>query len=170
MTMVKLKKYDIENLNINKVVFFYEFFQTPVLAIHPRFHKKIEWIKFFTKPKNFNKLYVNSNKGIFLSPGIVLRFVKALSKKFLKKKHKCWIGAVHALKILAIHPTIITFDNLFGKKFYLLEKLLKRKTKINIIWIFIKFFYLHFQPNTKPKSRIKRWIKKKYFQLSVNEK
>lgn len=164
---IKLQKHDILALNVNKVVFFYDFLQNSALNIVSKNHAQIELLNVFTKTKNLNKLYLNSNKNLFLSPGIILRFIKALSKKYLKKKHKCWSGAVQAVKLLINSPVIVFFQNLFGKKFFFFEKLLKNNVKI--IWVFIQLFYLNYHPQTKPKKRIKRWVKKKYFQLSVNE-
>lgn len=42
----------------------------------------------FTKVTNLNKLYVVGSGSIFLSPGIILRFLKLFGRKSLKKHRK----------------------------------------------------------------------------------
>lgn len=129
---------------------------------------KHESLDVFTKKRNFNKLYVNSSKNIFLSPGIVLRFLKQNDSKYLKKRLKTWHGYIKAIKILQKNSFILRFRDLYGKKGILMQKLLK--SKLNISIIFIRFFYLQFSLHVKKKRRIKRWIKKKYYQIEINEK
>ena len=52
------------------------------------FPVRIDMLYVFTKRLNPNKLYLDSNTGIFLSAGIVLRFMKQDGSKLLKKRLK----------------------------------------------------------------------------------
>ncbi len=52
------------------------------------FPVRVDILYVFTKRLNPNKLYVDSNKGVFLSSGIVLRFMKQDGQRFLKKRLK----------------------------------------------------------------------------------
>lgn len=52
------------------------------------FPQKIDIMYVFTKRFNPNKLYVDTNSGIFLSSGIVLKFMKQDGQRFLKKRLK----------------------------------------------------------------------------------
>lgn len=51
-----------------------------------RFLKKVDKVWVFTKHTNLNKLYIDNNSGIFLSAGIVLKFINLSKSRFLKKR------------------------------------------------------------------------------------
>lgn len=128
--------------------------------------KKSSFVKIFTKATNFNKLFINTSTGFFLSPGIILKQYSDPTARHLKKKTKTWVYTLIALKRITKTPWIMEFHDLFGKKEFLLKRIFSQKITVN--WFFLKIFYL---PNTgtqKPRRRIKRWIKKKYFQLKDN--
>lgn len=48
----------------------------------------IDQINIFTKQAKPNKLYIDSNKGIFLSSGLILKFLNKDKQRFLKKRLK----------------------------------------------------------------------------------
>jgi hypothetical protein len=48
--------------------------------------RSVDQLHVFTKPGNFNKLYVDNSRGLFLSPGIILKFMKKDEQRFLKKR------------------------------------------------------------------------------------
>jgi hypothetical protein len=50
------------------------------------FSKKVDRVYIFTKKTNLNKLYIDNNRGIFLSAGIVLKFINLGKSRFLKKR------------------------------------------------------------------------------------
>jgi hypothetical protein len=52
------------------------------------FPVRIDMLYVFTKRLNPNKLYLDSSTGIFLSSGIVLRFMKQDGQRYLKKRLK----------------------------------------------------------------------------------
>lgn len=52
------------------------------------FPVRVDIMHVFTKRFNPNKLYVDTNSGIFLSSGIVLKFMKQDGQRFLKKRLK----------------------------------------------------------------------------------
>ena len=87
------------------------------------FYKKIDKVHIFTKQKNINKLYVDSNNGLFLSPGIVLRFINLDKSRFLKKRLRTWYGYIKALQLLQRKPFVLFFKDLNGKKTILLNKI-----------------------------------------------
>ena len=132
-----------------------------------QFHKKTERVWVFTKNKNPNKLYVDNNGGVFLSPGIVLRFMNLDKKRFLKKRLRTWYGYIKALKLLQRRYFTLHFSDLYGNKSIFVNKL--SKGGIRVSWLFIKLFRNDFSLKTKKSRRIKRWIKKKYYQLEVGE-
>lgn len=49
---------------------------------------RVRTLNVFTKATNLNKLYVVGSGSIFLSPGIILRFLKLFGRKSLKKHRK----------------------------------------------------------------------------------
>ena len=128
---------------------------------------RISILHLFTKKRNFCKIYSYSTPNIFLSPGIILRFLKLHRRRALRKHKRVWIGLIKALKILLYRPVILYFDNLFGMRLSLFERLVKRK--FIKIWIFIRLFYLNFTLKSKTRRRIKRWLRKKYYKLGISE-
>lgn len=126
-------------------------------------------IKFFCKRTNQNKLYVWYSRNIFITPGIVVRYANDnyAQLKFLKKRGKTWANTTKALLPLLPSKLTFEFDNLFGKKEILLKRLTKKR--FSNCWYIFRLFFLNFAYGKKPKRRIKRWIKKKYYRLSVNE-
>jgi hypothetical protein len=132
------------------------------------FPVRVDVLKVFTKRLNLNKLYVDSTTGIFLSPGIVLKFMKQDSQRFLKKRLKVWHNYIKALRFLQKRPFVAYFKGLSGKKSIFFNKLKSGGVKIR--WAFVKLFSSHACTGTKRTRRIKRWIKKKYYQLGVGER
>lgn len=124
-------------------------------------------LKIFTKVTNLNKLYMVCNNKVFLSSGIILRFIKASTRRSLKKRMKVWYGYLKAGRLIFKNPLIVWFNDLIGKKTLLLNKL--QNSGIAISWVFFRIFYLNYSHQLKTKRRIKRWVKKKYFRLSHNE-
>lgn len=47
-----------------------------------------DFVKFFTKKRNYNKLFVVASKNFFLSPGIILRHFSDPNARHLKKRPK----------------------------------------------------------------------------------
>ena len=137
------------------------------LGLIKRLRNNIDILKIFTKLTNYNKLYMVCTNKIFLSPGIILRFIKASNRRSLKKRIKVWYGFIKAGDQVFKNPVIVWFNDLIGKKSLLLNKLANSSVKIS--WIFFKMFYISYVLNTKKNRRIKRWVKKKYFRLSQNE-
>lgn len=126
--------------------------------------------KFFCKRTNQNKLYSCSSKKLFISPGIIVRYVNGVNGvqlKFLKKKSKTWANTLKILLLFMGQCNVFVFDNLFGKKEILLKRLVKRRALNS--WFIFNLFFLNYGYSKKPKRRIKRWIKKKYYRLSINE-
>lgn len=128
----------------------------------------IDQINIFTKQAKPNKLYIDSNKGIFLSSGLILKFLNKDKQRFLKKRLKTWYGFLKALLHLQQQHSIVYFNDLIGKKSMFLAKF--AKSRVKFIWLFIKLYSLESILQTKRSRRIKRWIKKKYYQLGVLEK
>lgn len=87
------------------------------------FPVRVDIMKVFTKRLNPNKLYVDTNRGVFLSSGIVLRFMKQDGQRFLKKRLKVWHNYVKALKLLQRRPFVVYFKDLAGKKSIFFNKL-----------------------------------------------
>ena len=135
--------------------------------IYSRKHTIAPLYKFFCKSTNQNKLYSWSSKKLFTSPGIIVRYANDTQLKFLKKRGKTWANTLKALLPSMGKRNIFEFDNLFGKKEILLKRLVKRKAPNS--WFIFNLFFLNYVYSKKPKRRIKRWIKKKYYRLSVNE-
>lgn len=126
--------------------------------------RSVFFTKWFTKNANVQKLFVYTKLG-FLSSGIILTFAK-LKKKSLKKSFRVWALTVTYFKRLFFLPLIIWYKNIFNYKYSMLVK--KIKSKINIVWIFIKLFYLNFIFVKKKKKSIKKWVYKKQFRLFDN--
>ena len=120
--------------------------------------------QWFTKKSNIEKVYFVAHK-YFLSAGMVVATLKK-PFKYLKKKLKIWTITARWYAQIFLLPTILWFENLYGYKFSLMKYMLKRK--ITFAHVFIKLFYLNFNIMQKPKKRIKRWIKKKYFSLECD--
>lgn len=129
----------------------------------------IDFTFIFTKQGKFNKLYIDNNDGLFLSSGIILKFIGYDQKKFLKKRLKIWHNYLKAFKFLHKIQTILIFKDLFGKKIIFFNKLIKL-TNLKIKWLFLKLNFNTSVNFIKTKRRIKRWIKKKYYQIGVGEK
>jgi hypothetical protein len=70
--------------------------------------------------------------------------------------------------MLQTRPFVLHFADLFGKKGIFLSKL--SASKVKVMWVFIRLFFTDFRVRTRRSRRIKRWIKKKYYQLGVGEK
>lgn len=113
-----------------------------------------DFVKFFTKRYNFNKLYVKASKYFFLSPGIILRRYSDPEARHLKKRPKTWVYTVSALKIVTTRPWVVEFSDLFGKKEFLLKRLFKQK--IPTSWFLFKAFFLYKSNSKKPRRRIKK--------------
>lgn len=94
------------------------------------FPVRIDMLYVFTKRLNPNKLYLDSNTGIFLSSGIVLRFMKQDGQRYLKKRLKVWYNYVKALKLLQRRPFVAYFKDLNGKKSIFFTKLRSGGIKI----------------------------------------
>lgn len=131
------------------------------------FSRKVDRVWVFTKTNNPNKLYVDSNKGLFLSAGIILKFTNLDQKRFLKKRLRTWHGYVKALGLLQRRAFAMHFSDLYGKKSIFLNKL--GKSSVRIAWLHVRLFYNSVSLQVKTSRRIKRWIKKKYYQLGVGE-
>jgi hypothetical protein len=91
----------------------------------------IERLYLFSKYSKPNKLFIDNNTGIFLSSGIILRFMYQAHQRFLKKRLKVWYNFLKALKFLQIKNFILIFKDLNGKKSIFLTKLLLSEIKIN---------------------------------------
>lgn len=117
----------------------------------------------FTKRRNHNKLYMSASTGLFLSPGIILRSYSDPEAKHLKKKQKAWAYSMQALKRVTRRPWVAEFRDLYGKKEYVLKKIISYK--IPISWLFFRVAYRVDNKELKPRRRIKKWVKKKYFRL-----
>ena len=63
-----------------------------------------DFVKFFTKQRNPNKLYLRASKNFFLSPGIVLRHYSDPEARHLKKRPKTWVYTVTALGKVTTKP------------------------------------------------------------------
>lgn len=87
------------------------------------FPVRVDTLHVFTKRFNPNKLYLDTNTGIFLSSGIVLKFMKQDGQRFLKKRLKVWHNYVKALKLLQRRPFVAYFRDLHGKKSVLFTKM-----------------------------------------------
>lgn len=122
----------------------------------------------FTKPEKPNKLYVDNNKGLFLSSGIILRFMHQDAQRFLKKRLKTWHSYIKAIRFLQKRRFVLVFRDIFGKKNVILSKL--PRSGVKIFWVFIRLMRLSPYGISKKSRRIKRWIKKKYYQLGVGER
>lgn len=94
--------------------------------------------------------------------------MKQDGQRFLKKRLKVWHNYVKALKLLQRRPFVAYFKDLNGKKSIFFSKL--KSSGIKLKWAFVKLFNSHPQTGTKRTRRIKRWIKKKYYQLGVGER
>lgn len=138
-----------------------------VLAIR-RSLMRVDKVRIFTKRANPNKLYIDNNSGIFLSAGIVLKFINLGKSRFLKKRLRAWYGYIKALQLLQRKPFVLHFSDLSGKKSILLNKI--RSSGTNVAWALIKLFRNQHTFATKRSRRIKRWIRKKYYQLEIGEK
>ena len=123
-----------------------------------------DFVKFFTKNRNPNKLYLMASKNFFLSPGIVLRHYSDPEARHLKKRPKTWVYTVTALSKVTSRPWVAEFSDLFGKKEFLLKRLFAQK--IPVSWFLFRAFFLTRSPGHKPRRRIKKWVKKKYFRLT----
>lgn len=130
--------------------------------------RKLDQLFIFTKRFNINKLYIQCNTGFFLSSGILLRFLKQDSERFMKKRFKIWLTYIKALRMLQKRHYLILFKDFFGKKGAFLKKL--RKTKVKIGWVFIKLNQRTFITKTRSKRRIKRWIKKNIIKFKLEKK
>ena len=64
-------------------------------------------LKIFTKVTNLNKLYMVCNNKVFLSSGIILRFIKASTRRSLKKRMKVWYGYLKAGRLIFKNPLIV---------------------------------------------------------------
>lgn len=139
-----------------------------VLSVTPRSLStqtlRSDFVKFFTKQRNPNKLYVVALKNFFLSPGIVLRHYSDPEARHLKKRTKTWVYTITALKKVTTKPWVAEFSDLFGKKEFLLKRLFAQK--IPVSWFLFRAFYLTRSGGCKPRRRIKKWVKKKYFRLT----
>ena len=118
------------------------------------FPVRVDVLHVFTKRFNPNKLYIDSNTGIFLSSGIVLRFMKQDGQRFLKKRLKVWHNYVKALKLLQRRPFVAYFKDLVGKKSIFLTKL--KSGGVRVKWSFLKLFNSHAGTGLKRSRRIKR--------------
>jgi purine-cytosine permease-like protein len=63
-----------------------------------------DFVKFFTKKTNYNKLFIVAAANFFLSPGIVLRHYSDPTARHLKKRPKTWVYALTALKKVTQRP------------------------------------------------------------------
>lgn len=122
------------------------------------------FVKFFTKNRNPNKLYLTADRSFFLSPGIVLRHYSDPTARHLKKRPKTWVYTVTALSKATTRPWVVEFSDLFGKKEFLLKRIFVQK--IPVSWFLFRAFFLSRGFGTKPRRRIKKWVKKKYFRLT----
>jgi hypothetical protein len=122
------------------------------------------FVKFFTKARNPNKLYLTADRSFFLSPGIVLRHYSDPEARHLKKRPKTWVYTVTALSKATTRPWVVEFSDLFGKKEFLLKRLFVQK--IPTSWFLFRAFFLSRGFGNKPRRRIKKWVKKKYFRLT----
>lgn len=127
-----------------------------------------ERVYIFTKPEKPNKLYVDNNKGLFLSSGIILRFMHQDAQRFLKKRLKTWHNYIKAIRFLQKRRFVAVFNDMFGKKSVIFSKL--PRSGIKLFWVFIRIMRLDPYGSSKRTRRIKRWIKKKYYQLGVGER
>lgn len=123
-----------------------------------------DFVKFFTKKTNYNKLFIVASINFFLSPGIILRHYSDSTTRHLKKRTKTWIYSLMALKKITQSPWVVEFSDLFGKKEFLLKKIFTQK--IPVSWFFFKVFFTLHSSIKKPRRRIKRWVKKKYFRMT----
>lgn len=159
-------KFKIKQRNVEySTVWVYENSFSLIVKAHSVRVLQSRVIKIFTKKKNFNKLYSVLGRDSFISSGIILKNYSDETQRHLKKKTKNWVCGAMAIKALSQGPQILEMDNLFGKKELLLRKLFLYKLQIS--WAFFKIFYLNFNFIKKPKRRIKRWSKKKYFKLGL---
>jgi hypothetical protein len=94
--------------------------------------------------------------------------MKQDGQRFLKKRLKVWHNYVKALKLLQRRPFVAYFKDLNGKKSIFFSKI--KSSGIKLKWAFVKLFNSHPQTGIKRTRRIKRWIKKKYYQLGVGER
>lgn len=122
-----------------------------------------DFVKFFTKKRNYNKLFIAASTGFFLSPGIVLRHYSDPEVRHLKKRPKTWVHALTALVKVSHRSWVVELSDLFGKKEFLLRRIFTQKLPVS--WFFFRMALLNPIPSLKPKRRIKRWVKKKYFRL-----
>lgn len=132
------------------------------------FSRRVDNLHVFTKDKNPNKLFLDNNAGLFLSAGIILKFINLDQSRFLKKRLRTWYGYVKALQLLQKKAFVMYFSDLNGKKSIFLNKV--KASNIRVSWLLIKLFRNNHIIRTKKARRIKRWIRKKYYQLEVGEK
>lgn len=95
----------------------------PKTRLLMRFYKGVDRLWLFTKNPNPNKLYVDNRLNMFLSSGIVLRFMNLKGGRFMKKRLRVWYGYIKAMQLLQTNPFVLNFKDLFGKKTILLSKL-----------------------------------------------
>lgn len=65
-----------------------DYISTAHISAKKTFPVKLDTLYVFTKRFNPNKLYLESTRGVFLSSGIVLRFMNQDAQRFLKKRLK----------------------------------------------------------------------------------
>lgn len=118
------------------------------------FYKRVDRLWVFTRKKNPNKLYVDNNNGVFLTPGIVLKFMNLDQSRFLKKRLRTWYNYIRALKLLQRKPFVLYLNDLNGKKSIFLNKL--KSSDIKIAWLFIALFVNSYKLPVKKCRRIKR--------------
>lgn len=118
------------------------------------FARRIDKLHVFTKNRNPNKLFIDNNNGLFLSSGIILKFINLDQSRFLKKRLRTWYGYVKALQLLQKKAFVMYFNDLNGKKSILLNKI--KASSIRVSWLLIKLFRNNHKISTKKARRIKR--------------
>jgi hypothetical protein len=118
------------------------------------FPVRVDLMYVFTKRFNPNKLYIDTNTGIFLSSGIILKFMKQDGQRFLKKRLKVWHNYVKALKLLQRRPLVAYFKDMSGKKSIFFSKL--HSSGVKVKWSFVKLFSSCPNTGIKRSRRIKR--------------
>lgn len=145
-----------KEIDINYIKLYYiKLINRPFFKLFNNFNKNYKILNstWFTKNTNLEKLFVYSKLGFF-SPGIVLICMQT-PYKFLKKKLKTWMYYIDVFEKVFLNPSVLYFKNMFGYKYKIIEKFLKKTNNLKIFWIFIKLFYLNFIFIKKKKKKNK---------------
>lgn len=164
---IKLFKLNIEKVNFTKLFYFNYFYIIQYVSLNTQLPTLTQNLflttKVFFKKKNFNKLYVN-NDYLFLTPGIVLKF-NNLFKKSFKIKTNLW----NLFFIMFVK--IQNFKHIwFLKNFFAnLSKILRNLSKFSLLnsFVYLNFFKKTFFFKKNSVRRIKKWVKKKYFKVTI---